>query len=564
MPTVTTVYRNVQGIRTAIKDVGRARHIAAVLAKHGLGHVVAQLGFQEVIGIRSVVPQPPAEGGHVSLARRIRLAMEELGPTFVKLGQILSTRADLLGKEVATEFQGLQDDVPKMGWPDVQHQIESELECPVEDLFASVEHHPLASASVAQVHQAKLKTGEEVVLKIRRRGIQTSIMSDLSILQFMAVQAEAFIPELRLMNPVGIVAEFTKALTKELDFSSERSNIERFRTNFADFEGIHIPKVYQEYCTDAVLTMEMIHGIKVTRAVEEYGADPYKAGRIMLKALFKMVFQDGFFHGDLHPGNILVQKNETIALIDFGLVGKLLPRQRDDIIDLLTGIVKEDYEIISRVFFDLGQKVPGVEYDYNAFENDVVELLDQHVAGKILSDIDVQAFFADLASGAIKHQIKMPPTYTMVFKALMTVEGIGKTLSPDINFIEESKPFIKEIMLERYSPERLLREAVDTLNSTGRFLQRFAITAPRILRDMELGRLSIRTENPKIDGLMAQQRKASIRQMRATVFAGGVVAAALSYDAPGPGVLGMNIGAFAALCVAIVAGIPLMFDILRG
>ncbi len=563
MSAVSSAYKNVQAIRTAIKDMGRLRQIVTVLTRHGFGALVSRLGLFEILGTRK--PQSDADETTLSLsmAKRLRIVIEELGPTFVKLGQILSTRPDLIRPDIIVELQKLQDDVPPMKLEVVRAQIEAALGKPIEDVFASFEEEPLASASVAQVHRATLPDGTEVVIKVQRANIQKSVASDLNILQFLAARAEQLVTELQLIDPVGIVVEFERALTKELDFRFERGNIERFGANFAEFEGVSIPRVYPEHCHSTLLVMDYVRGVKATEAPSAYGVDPYPLASIMVNALLKMVFRDGLFHGDLHPGNIIVREDDHgITLIDFGLVGRLLPRQREVILDLLIGLSNEDYELITRVFFEIGVKVPGVQYDYPAFESDVIDVLETHIAGKSLEEIEIQGFFAGLINGAIRHQIKMPPTYTMVFKALMTVEGIGKTLSPKLNFVEEIKPFVKDLLLERYNPERLLREGVETLTSASRAFTSFSQTGPRLLRDVEMGRLIFKVDSDRFAEGIAELKWSTNRLTRAVIFAAAAISGTLVHDTSGMTVLGLPAIAFGAYALAAVAGLPLIFSLL--
>ena len=562
MSAVTTVYKNVRGLKTAIKDVGRLREISLILAKHGFGAIVVQLGLTETIGFRGA-SLPDSTGEHASPAARLRLAIEELGPTFIKLGQILSTRPDLLPMDVIEELQKLQNDVPPMEPEDVKTQIFENLGTSSDDIFASFSNEPLACASIAQVHVAELKTGEEVIVKVQRRNIHDKIDSDLNILHFLAARAEDLVPELQLMAPVGIVREFDKALRQELDFTVEKNNIERFNQNFEGFEGLRAPKVYEDFCAVGVLTMERIKGVKITDAVDAYGVDPYKVAPTMIRALFKMILQDGHIHGDLHPGNIFVCENGEIVLIDFGLCGKLLPRQREGILELLIGVAKEDYEKVARSFFDMGEKVPGVRYDFAAFESDVVSIMEKHILGKTLQEVDVQSYFSDLVSGAIRHQIRMPATYTMVFKALMTVEGIGKVLAPEINFLDETRPFIQEILVERYSPKRILREASDVLGNFGRLTRQFTQSAPQILRDLEQGNTGVKSEILGLKELAEEQRRLLKMQTRGNLTAAAFIAGAVLYDVPGTTVLGMSIPTLIMFIVGALTGFPLIFSMLR-
>jgi ubiquinone biosynthesis protein len=541
-----SIVTSVRGITTAIKDVGRLREIGGVLARHGFGEAVDRLGLAETIGLRNLAPQRHEGEAPPSTAKRIRMAIEELGPTFVKLGQILSTRPDLIPAELIAELQHLQDDVPAVPFEQIRAQIEAELGGPLDAHFASIDETPLASASIAQVHRAVLlHETEQVVVKVQRPAIARRIDADLNILHFLARQVELRLPDLALMDPVGIVTEFERAIRRELDFSQERRNIARFTQNFKDFDGVRAPRVYDAVSTTRLLTMEFAEGFKITLAAERLGLDPYELAPRMLRALLKMIFQDGYFHGDLHPGNILIQPGGGIVLIDFGLVGRLTPRQREHILDLLIGLTRQDWSLVARTFFDLGIKVPGVIYDFEAFEADVVDVMERHLSGRTLSEIDVGGYFGDLVEGAIRHQIKMPPTYTMVFKALMTVEGIGKTLAPDINLVDEAQPFVVELAAERYSPNRLMREAIDGLDGLGRFLRAFPHQANQLLRDLSEGRLSVRVEPAGLQDAISAARAIARRRNRAVVASACIVGGSFALSHDGATLLGIPAVSFA-------------------
>ena len=490
------LYTSARNVVSAVKDIGRLREIVRVLARHGFGELVTRLELTETSGFKSWAHTKGADDELLSTAERIRLVVEELGPTFIKLGQILSTRPDVVPPEIAEELTKLQDAVPPMSEADVRSVLVAELGEDWEAHFATFNMEPLACASIAQVHRAVLaQEAEEVVVKVQRPGITPRIERDLNILHVLARLVEARAPDLALMDPVGIVTEFDKALRKELDFTDERRNIGQFHVNFGRFEGVRVPRVYDRVSTSRVLVMEFISGVKVTEAVKAYDLDPYEIAPRMLRALFKMVFQDGLFHGDLHPGNILVLPDSTVVLIDFGLVGRLTPRQRERILDILVGLTRQDYELVSRVMFDLGVKMPGVVYDYDAFEADVVEVMERHLAGKTLAEVDVGAYFTDLVEGAVRHQIKMPPTYTMVFKALVTVEGIGKKIAPNLSLVDEAKPFIKEMLIERYDPKRLAREGLNSIEALSRAARVLPTQISRLMADVSEGRATLRLEH---------------------------------------------------------------------
>ena len=562
MPTVTTVYKNVRGIRTAIKDVARLQQIIAVLTKHGFGWVITNLNLADTVGLKNLMEYRDPDKNLYSTGARIRMAIEELGPTFIKFGQILSTRPDLVPEDIVAELTHLQDSVSPMPWSVIERQVERELGGPIPDLFSHFDTEPLACASIAQVHRATLPDGTEVVVKVKRPHLRTRMESDLNILQFLATRAATMIPELNLVDPVGIISEFDKALRKEIDFTTEMNNIERFQLSFKDFEGLNIPLIYREFCSDSVLTMEFIAGVKITRAVEQLGADPYTIAPTMLRALFKMILKDGFFHGDLHPGNILIGEDFTITLIDFGLVGRMLPGQRDKIIELLGALHREDYEAVSRIVFELGHKIPGVSYDFDLFQADVVDIMEHHFAGKTLAGLEVQAFFGDIVAGAIRHQLRMPPTYTMVFKAMMTVEGIGKTLVPDIDIVEAARPFVTEMLAEKYNPKTLLRQSFETLSTANRVFRDFSQSGPQVLKDIERGRLAFKIELNQLEEILKAQQQASKLQGRALIVSASLVAATVALNYQGPQFLDINAFSFAGFSLAGLLGVPLLLSLL--
>lgn len=558
------VFGGVKGVRATLQDLGRAKDISAVLGRHGFGALGALLSSSNKKASPTDTSETIRELASPDRGRRVLKVFEELGPTFIKFGQILSTRADILPQDIIDELQNLQDNVPPMSWAEAEAVLTEELGMPPDEAFLSIETEALASASIAQVHRAILKNGKEAAVKIQRPNIVPQIRSDLHILHFIARRMLAIMPELDLMDPVGIVTEFDKALSLELDFKHERNHILRFRQNFADFPGIIIPRVYDEFCTERVLTMEYIRGYKATEAAPHLHVDAEALAPTMMRAVFKMIFEDGYFHGDLHPGNVLVQPDGTIGLIDFGLVGKLSDRQRNNILDILIGISRRDYALVARVYYDIGIKLPGQSYNYQRFEDDVVALMETHIGDKNLSDLNIGAFFSDIVSGAIRHRIKMPPTYTMVFKALMTVEGMGKSLAPDINFVDEATPFVRDILLERYSPTRMLREAVDLFSSTARFMRDVPATAAQVLEDTSRGSLTVRVRSTELDAMMRAQQDDARLLATALTTVGFSLIGTLAWDLGEQRFLGLSIPTAIFYSMALLFGLLHLWRIVRG
>jgi ubiquinone biosynthesis protein len=492
MSTMRAVYTNLRAARTAIKDFARLEQIVAVLARHGFGHVVEAWDLQDKAILKLLVRARPEEQSKKSPHERIAEALQELGPTFVKLGQILSTRPDLVPQALCDQLSKLQDRVTPITFDEARAVVETSLGRPLTEVFETFDERPLASASIAQVHTARLRTGEDVVVKVQRPGIRDTIESDLHILYFVARQLEETIPELKAFDPVAIAAEFDKAIRKELDFNHEANHLERFDRNFSSWPSIHVPRLYRMWSSDRVLVMERLVGPKVTLA-GEHGHDLDAIAREMVRALFKMVFEDGFFHGDLHPGNILVLEDGRIGLIDFGLVGRMTPTMKDATAELLLAVVTHDYEGVARCFYELSIRTGRV--DYGAWEADTIELMERYFLNKRLAEVDFGRFLRDLVEGAIRHEVRIPPDYTMFFKAIMTVEGIGKTLTPDLDLVSECRPYVEQLVAQRYSPERVMRAAGDALQGLGRLSRVFPVKASEFLGQMEDGKVAVRTED---------------------------------------------------------------------
>ena len=493
MSTMRAVYTNVRAARSALKDMARVREIAAVLVRHGLGHVVELWNLQDRAIVNLLVERRAEGTDPKSVFRRTSEALQALGPTFVKLGQILSTRPDLIPAELCDELKSLQDNVSRITLEEARSVVETALGRPVEEVFAEFSPEPLASASIAQVHTARLVAdGAEVVVKVQRPGIKLKIQSDLNILYWLARQMEITVPEAAAFGPVAIVREFDRAITKELDFSFEANNLQRFATMFVDWDNVHIPVLYRDCSTDMILVMEKLEAVKITEAGAQ-GHDMDSIARQCVQMLFTMVFENGFFHGDLHPGNLLIMRDGRIGLIDFGLVGRMTRQAKDNLADLLLHIVTGNYEGVARGLYDISIKVGKV--DYPAWEADVLDLMDAYFANASLSEVDFGQLFGDLVDGAVRHNVRIPPDYTMFFKAMMTVEGIGKIVAPGLDLVAELRPYIERLVAERYGPDRVLRSAVDTLQSFARFARQFPITANQFLSQIEDGKLAIGVED---------------------------------------------------------------------
>lgn len=481
----------VVGLVRTVRTAERFAQIGAVLLKHGFGELVGRLrlGAAPV----AVDGAPPAD----PLAIRLRRALEDLGPTFVKLGQIASTRADLLPAGLIAELKKLQDAVPPMAAEDVDEILHETWGDQLDTVFASFDRTPLAAASIGQVHVATLRTPDgdrDVVVKLQRPGARVRIERDLDLLYQLARMLEANVPEAKVYSPVGLVAEFDRAVTAELDYGQEADNALRFARNFADVPAVRFPQPYKEVSGKRTLVMERFFGGRIDKL-----ADPEVKRRVAREALHviaKMVFEDGFFHADPHPGNIIMLGPDdapVIGLIDLGLVGRLSEELRDGAIRLVIAAATNDARAVADALLGLGK--PRGRVDVKAFRAEVAVVAEKYL-GRPLKEIETSALIRDLVQGAIKYDIDMPVEIVMVGKALMTVEGIGKQLDPDLDVLGELKPFLTRVIAARYSPERLARDGLRAVRSLGDAALALPGQVTDILEDARAGRLTVLARDP--------------------------------------------------------------------
>ena len=565
-------------LQTAVKDAARFREISAVLVRYGFGHVLERMRLRRELKVPT--GNAAAEVLSASFYRRIALMLEALGPTFIKFGQIMSTRPDLIPPELVRELETLQDRVAPLPYAEVRAQIQSQLKQAPEELFASFDETALASASIAQVHRAVLKTGEQVVVKVQRPGIRRKIDSDINILYFLARQAQDIVPEVRLFDLLGMISEFEQSIQRETSFVVEAQNIERFRKNFGIGDGspsgsepssksfssegktkIYIPRVYKDFSTEQVLTMEFIDGRKITQLIGS-GQDLAPLARQFLDAAFQMLYVDGFFHGDAHPGNVFVKNDGQVALIDFGMVGRLSQEMREKVIDIIFALLREDMAAVARTFYELG--TPEGRVDYGAFEADCIETLEQEVVGRPLQEIQIGVLFRKICEGAIRYRIRMPKDFTMMFKAMVTAEGMAKMIAPNVNVIEEARPHIMKMVAERYSLKRLSQEALTELRSFARFAHNAPVAGREILRQIELGELRLNLKVDQIEDMRASQVRSSARMQQAIVCAALIVSGTMALPHERYFISGVPVVPFSLYALALVNGIWLALSWLRG
>ncbi|OQW49937.1 MAG: ubiquinone biosynthesis protein [Proteobacteria bacterium SG_bin7] len=393
------------------------------------------------------------------------MAFEELGPTFVKLGQVLASRPDLIPNEFIEEFKKLHNQVKTISWPEIESAVKEYYSRDLSDVFSEFDKEPLAAASIAQVHKAILRDGEKVVVKVRRPGIIETINEDLAVLFQLAELLQTYVPEARIYNPIAVVDEFFKTMQLETNFIVEANNMRRFAMNFANDDTIRIPKVFWKYTGESVLVMEALEGVPLSfpSAVRQDGLDLNLIVNRGLKVFMKMVFTDGFFHGDLHPGNLFIMPGNVIGLVDFGVVGRLNRRTQDAIASMLVGLATEDYERLAHEYVDLAPYSEGI--DVNLLAREIRDLISPYY-GLTMKDVNMAKVMFESTSIAARHQLHLPRELMLFFKSLMGMESLGKLLVMDFDFLSYSLEVAKELVKNRYEPKRIATEITSVIRES--------------------------------------------------------------------------------------------------
>ncbi len=482
-----------------MRDLRRLHEISSVLIRHGLGDIVRRIGIVNVLEQAGQILNFAAAAESVRLepAQRMRLALEELGPTFVKLGQVMATRIDLFPPDWIAEFEKLHSAVPPVPFEELLPDVEAALGRSPFAVFRDLERQPFASASIAQVHRAKLQDGTPVVLKIRRPGIRAKIDADLRILEQIAQLVESEMAEARRYQPTAIVGHFARSLARELDLALEARNIERFAKNFAEDPFIVIPKVYGEWTSELMNVQERIVAIPGTElaAVEAAGLDRKLLAARGAEAVLRMILIDGFFHADPHPGNVYYLPDNRIAIIDFGMVGRLSPFRRNEVVDLLAGLARLDDQPMIDVLLDWAGDAYVDEVKLAADLNDLVF----DYEGMPLKDIRIAVLLRQFAALIREHSIVIPSDLALMFKALITMEGLGRQYDPDFHFVDHLLPLLRRARMERYQPAQLAKRARNALADVFSVAASVPRDLARLLRDARRGKIRVDLDLKRLD-----------------------------------------------------------------
>ncbi len=470
------------------------------------------------------VPPQDAELGAAPAAVRFAHLLGSLGPTFIKLGQILSMRHDLFPPQFIKAMEALQDNAPVLPFATIKQVIDEGLGRPLEELYAQFDEMPLATASIAQTHLATTHDGERVVVKVQRPGIEDTMRGDLDLLYLAAQVLESSIDEMQLANVSEVIAEFERGLLKELDFRSERANLLRMRENLDLARPVVVPKPFAELSSKTVLTMEFFPG-KSVRKVQPGSAEASHVCAEIVYASLRQVFIDGFFHGDPHAGNVLVNEQGTVCLIDFGMVGELSEEQRADIISLIVAAIANDSATIARIFMRMG--TPTGRVDIAELRAEIERVRAKYLVVANLGEADTSGFAGEFADAATKFRIKLAPEYAILIKAAATVEGILRGLDPKVDLLGIARPILEQVMARRFDPQRLLRDFAGEMGGLTTMARGLPAQIDQILHDAQTGNMQVRAVTPELDLLPAMLHRATSRMALALFAATTTIAAAL-------------------------------------
>lgn len=547
--------------------VKRYREIVDVMIKHGFGYLVDRFGLRPFRSLRErlVGPRPLKEQLLLlSEAERLRLALEELGPTFIKFGQILSTRYDLIPEDFILELSKLQDRVPPFDYLEVKKSVEQELGKNIKDIFLSFDPEPIAAASIGQVHRARLYSGEDVIVKVMRPGIEEIIQTDLNILMSLARFAEKHIKESKFFNPVGFVEEFSRILRQEIDYTHEAQNADRFYLNFAGSTAVRIPKVFWEYTTNRVLTMEFLEGIKISdiAQIEACGLDKKKISSDLANIYLKMIFEDGYYHADPHPGNIMVSREGAIIFLDFGIAGYVDPVLHENLANLIISIQRNDIDFLIEVLTEMGLISEIVSEPILRIR--LEELINKYY-GLSRKFIDPSVFLQDLIEVVIKSRGKIPTNIMLLSKTLATRDEISHKLDPEHNFAELVGPYIKKMIMERTSASYVIKETAKTVWDYAGLIKAFPRRFRHILTKVEKGTLKLELEHQGIETLIEELDVTSNRLSFSMIISALIIGSSLIIQTGmSPSLWGVPLLGILGFFIAGFLGMGLLFSILRS
>ena len=548
-----------------IRSIRRYRQIGRVLFKYGFDQILEYLNLAHLIARgKRVFRRNDLKIAQLSPAERMRLALEELGPTFVKLGQLLSTRPDVLPISYITEFSKLQDKVPSFSINEVRAQIRSELGGEIDDHFSSFTIEPIAAASIAQVHKARLISGEQVVVKIRRPDVVELVETDIDVLTGLAFLADRHLPGTDIYDPVGLVREFSRTIRREMDFTREGLTIEKIAGNFSGDSTLYFPRVYWDKTAKGVLTLEYIDGIKVSdiQALERAGLDRAVIARRGADAFLSMVLVHGFFHGDPHPGNVFILPGNTICLLDYGMVGRLDKELKGYLIDLLLAIINRDLdEIITLLNYSCD--LPD-QLNHRALKRDLSEFIDSCFELP-LNSIEVGRVLMEFIEIITTYHIRFQPDLMLLTKALVSIEGMGRELDPHFDMTEHLRPFMEKAIKERVSAHQIGQDLRTHFLDIFRFAKNLPRDMKELLNRISRNKFKIDLEHRGLDRFIQELDKSMNRLSSSMIISALLIGSSIVMQTDkGPQLFGFPFLAFLGYTSAVLIGLWWVIAIIRS
>ena len=554
------------------RSANRIRQITNVFLKYGFGKVIDQIHLGRFIPFRKRMRTfgqwPPVKSP--SAPEQLRMAFAELGPSFIKLAQILSSRPDLITKRYAEEFKKLQDRVPPFPVDEAIRIVEQETGRNLQDIFIEFDRTPIAAASIAQVFRGKLIDGSDIIIKVQRPHIREQIETDIAILTYAANLLEKYIPESSFFNPTGIIEEFSRTVRKELDFVEEARNCMRFRRNFEQNTDIYIPRVFEEHITDKVIIMEHIEGVRIDDIanITRQGLDRKRLAKVGVDAYFKQILEDGFFHADPHPGNIFAMPSGQIGFMDFGIVGRVTPELRETMASTFLALIHKDFDKLIDQYIELGLVPEHVDLEAfrREFKADLMDFLDP-LYGMTLGEIHFN--FADYLESvthiALKHNMKIPSDLLLVNKAMLVLESLGSELDPEFDFIAAAEPYATKLIKDRLRPGRLYEKARKNVMEASDFVMLFPKQLRQIIQKVLKDDIGVKMTHIGMDKLIKDMDRSSNRIAFSMIISAILLSSAIMHaTGAGPSIFGFSLLGMSAFGIAFVLGIWLIISIIRS
>ncbi|HOA82424.1 MAG TPA: AarF/ABC1/UbiB kinase family protein [Thermodesulfovibrio thiophilus] len=561
---------NIFRLRKTYRSAKRLQEIINVFIKHGFGQIIDQIHLGRFITLKKRLRSFGTWTYYKvpTVAERLRIAFEELGPTFIKLGQLLSSRPDLVSMSYAKEFKKLQDRVPTFPIEQVYQTIEEELGMPVAKIFQDFNPEPIGSASIAQVHNAILMNGTKVIVKVRRPGIEEQIMLDLNILQGLAKLIEKYVPESKLFDPVGIVDEFAKSITKELDFRREARNALIFRENFKDYKKVYIPYVFKEFTTKKILVMEKVEGVRIDdiNSIKEKGLDIEGILNIVIDMYFKQIFDHGFFHGDPHPGNILVTDDARVALVDFGITGKIDEEFKESYANIAIAIINQNIDKLITEYLKLGIIPDDIDREKleKELKDDIEDILYPIYAYRI-EEIQISELIESIMKVALKHRLRFLPELLLIDKVLIMLEGLTKELCPDKSIIELIKPYAREIISKRIHPDFYLNKTFKIIRELRDAVENIPFQIKKLLKKAVKDEITVRMYHVNLPEFIKDIDRASNKISFSLIVSAMILSSSIMHASQvKPLIYGVSLFGLIIGVVAFFLGLWLLISIIRS